>query len=46
MCGTANQCSQINSDKLILYTVAGKVIDVDVRSEATVLREKQSISFA
>jgi hypothetical protein len=35
-----------NIDKCILYTVAGKVIDVDFKSEATVLREKQLISFA
>jgi hypothetical protein len=43
---TVNQCQQINSDKCVLYTVAGKVIDVDFKSEATVLREKKFISFA
>lgn len=35
-----------NSDKCILFTVAGTVIDVDFKSEATVLREKLLISFA
>jgi hypothetical protein len=34
------------SDTCILYTFVGKVIDVDFKSEATVLREKQLISFA
>jgi hypothetical protein len=43
---TVNQCWQIKSDKCILYTVVGKVIDVDFKSEATILREKQLISFA